>query len=59
MMRSRISDTEIPQIIANNPDLQGYSNDEIRDLMTSGDVKAYLSFEPYAECFNLGFMVEP
>lgn len=30
-----------------------------KDLLTSGKVRSYLSFEPNAECFNLGFIVEP
>lgn len=35
------------------------SEDEVRRLMVSGKVHSYLSYEPDAECFNLGFFVEP
>ena len=35
------------------------SEEEVRRLMVSGKVHSYLSYEPDAECFNLGFFVEP
>lgn len=59
VMKERISDTEIQVMKSDNKNLAEMTNDQIRDLATSGKVKAYLSFEPDAECFNLGFMIEP
>ena len=35
------------------------SEEEVRRLMVSSKVHSYLSYEPDAECFNLGFFVEP
>lgn len=58
-MKERISDDEIKAMRSGNANLAEMSDQDIRELATSGKVKAYLSFEPDAECFNLGFMIEP
>lgn len=58
-MKDNISDAEIKYMQQTNKALEGKTAEEIKDIMTSGKIKAYLSFEPEAECFNLGFMVEP
>lgn len=45
------------EVIAKNPQI--YGKDVIDNLIVAGPVKSYLSFESNAECFNLGFTVEP
>lgn len=54
-----INARDLENIKQNNPALKDMNDQDIKKLMTQGAVKAYFSFEPDAECFNLGFIVEP
>lgn len=57
-MKKQIPESELQAIRDKHPDLKDLSNEQLYDqLLTT--VKAYMSFEPDAECFNLGFMLEP
>lgn len=58
-MNAKITEADIQAVREKNKDLADMSDDQIRVMMLSGPVKAYMSFVENAECFNLGFLIEP
>lgn len=58
-IKAKITPAEIGNFMKDNPEIVGKDQEFIRSLMVAGKVSSYLSYEESAQCFNLGFVVEP
>lgn len=56
--KTKITSDEAKSFAESNG-LTGKTEAEIKNIMVGGRVSSYLSFAKGAECFNLGFIVEP